>query len=98
MSADHDELREACGLFALDALEPAEHVRLVDHLRTCVECAGVVDSLRQLTAALPFSVLQVDPPAALRGRILLAAASARAPRRGTGDAPPMDRVVPQPQR
>jgi len=98
MSAEHDDLREALGLFALNALEPAEHVRLVDHLRTCDECTGVVDSLKQLAAALPFSVLQVDPPATLRRRIMVAAATARAPQRDAGDAPSIDGSAPQPLR
>lgn len=80
MAAEHDELREACGLYVLGALDPAEYARLVAHLQTCDECASTVDSLRQVAASLPFAVPQVAPSPELRARILSAAAGARTPR------------------
>ena len=80
MDTGHDELREACGLYVLGALDPAEHARLVAHLRTCDECASTVDSLRQVVGSLPFAVPQVAPPPELRGRVLSAAARVRPPR------------------
>ena len=98
MDTGHDELREACGLYVLGALDPAEHARLVAHLRTCDECAGTVDSLRQVAASLPFAVPQVAPSPELRGRVLSAAARVRPPRSGAYATTATSLVTPAPRR
>jgi anti-sigma-K factor RskA len=82
MDTEHDALRDAYGLYVLGALEPAEHARLVAHLRTCDECASTVKSLREVAGALAFGVPQVAPSPALRSRVLSAAARVRTPRIG----------------
>lgn len=57
------------GAYALDALDPAEH-RLVDeHLRDCPPCRQEVGELRATAARLALAVAQ-DPPGQLRHRVL----------------------------
>lgn len=68
--ADHDALRDLSGLFVLGTLDPEERARFQAHLAECDDCAAEVRSLRAVTEALPYSVPQVDPPAALRHRVM----------------------------
>jgi anti-sigma-K factor RskA len=82
---DHDRLREAAGLYALGALAGDERDAFEAHLATCAECAAEVRALGSVIAALPYAVPQVDPPAALRSRVLAAA----------GAPPASSRVVTQ---
>ena len=70
---DHDALREAAGLYALGALARDERGAFEAHLATCAECAAEVRALAGVVAALPYAVPQIDPPSALRGRVLAAA-------------------------
>ena len=74
--AEHDVLREASGLYILGTLEDGERAGFETHLSTCEECVAEVRSLRSVADALPFAVMQVDPPASLRARILAAAGAA----------------------
>ena len=69
---DHDALREAAGLYALGALAGDERDAFEAHLVTCAECAAEVRALGGVVNALPYAVPQVDPPPALRGRVLAA--------------------------
>ncbi len=71
--AEHERLQESAGLYVLDALEPAERAAFEAHLRSCEECAAEVRSLRSVAAALPAAAPLVDPPAALRARVMAAA-------------------------
>lgn len=75
----HNDLREAIGLYVLGALGADERLRLEEHLRTCEECSAEVALLREVAAALPHDVVLVDPPAALRQRVLAAAGAGRSP-------------------
>ena len=75
---EHDALRDASGLYVLDALDPAERLLFEEHLRTCDSCTAEVRSLRGVADALPFAVPSVDPPAPLRDRILGAVGEAPA--------------------
>jgi len=89
----HDELRELTGAYALGALSDAERHALEAHLPTCGDCAREVRELAAVAGGLAFAVPQVDPPAALRDRVLSAAVapeSARVqPIRSATGAPPV---------
>jgi anti-sigma-K factor RskA len=70
---DHAAQRDAAGLYALGALAGADRDTFEAHLATCEECAAEVRSLGAVVRALPYAAAQVDPPAALRARVLAAA-------------------------
>jgi len=70
---DHAAQRDAAGLYALGALAGADRDAFEAHLATCEECAAEVRSLAAVVHALPYAAPQVDPPAALRARVLAAA-------------------------
>jgi anti-sigma-K factor RskA len=69
----HDELRELTGGYALGALSDADRRALESHLDGCAECAREVRELAVVAGGLALAVPQVDPPAALRERVLRAA-------------------------
>ena len=70
---EHDRLHESAGLYVLGALEPGERLEFERHLQSCDECTAEVRSLAGVTAALPYGVPLVDPPASLRGRVMAVA-------------------------
>jgi anti-sigma-K factor RskA len=70
---DHREWLESAALFALDALDGDERRAFGAHAATCDECRREVASLRAVGTALAYAVPQVDPPPALRTRVLAAA-------------------------
>jgi anti-sigma-K factor RskA len=69
-SMTHDELRELSGSYALDALSEVDRQAFETHLSTCADCTREVQEFRAVASALPFAVPQIDPPAALRDRVL----------------------------
>jgi anti-sigma-K factor RskA len=69
---DHEGLREAVGLYALGALPADERVLFEQHLATCDECQRELRALAVVVDVLPYAVPQIDPPPALRGRVLAA--------------------------
>jgi anti-sigma-K factor RskA len=69
-TSDHEELRNQLGAFALGALDPAEQAEVRAHLAVCDECAAEVRALRPVVDALARSTEPVDPPAAVRRRLL----------------------------
>src|SRR5215468_3558709 len=73
-SSEHEELRGQLGAFVLGALAPAEEAEVRAHLAGCDECAEEARALRPVVDALAWSVEPVDPPAAVRERILLSIA------------------------
>jgi anti-sigma-K factor RskA len=75
-AARHDELRQMAGAYALDALEPAERAEFAAHLATCAECTADVRALGGTASALPYAVPQIDPPFALRERVLASVGAA----------------------
>ena len=75
---EHDALRETSGLYVLGVLDATERAAFDAHLATCDTCASEVRALRSVADALPFATTQVDPPAALRARILAAAGGSSA--------------------
>ena len=74
-----DRWRDELAAYALDALDDAERVEVERHLAECAECT---ERLRWLTPAvdvLPATVVQEEPPPALRAR-LMEVVEAEAPR------------------
>jgi anti-sigma factor ChrR (cupin superfamily) len=74
-----DAIHELATLFALNALDAQEKAQFEDHLRSgCESCAAEISALAAVGTALGASV-PIDPPAALRDRLM--ARVARTPRR-----------------
>ena len=74
---EHDVLREQAALYALGTLTASERAAFSTHLASCAECAAEVRALAPAAAALAHAVPQVDPPAALRERVLTLVAGAK---------------------
>ncbi len=72
----HDELRELSGGYALGVLDEPERGAFEAHVATCAECAAEVRELTAVATALALDAPQIDPPAALRDRVLQAATGA----------------------
>jgi len=90
----HDAMRELTGLYALGALDAAERREFESHLMSCSACAAEVRALGGVAGALPYALPQVDPPPALRDRILGTAVSTRIrpePRQSAELRQPVDR-------
>ncbi len=68
----HDELRESLAAYALNAASPEDAREVEAHLETCEECQRDLKVLREVTADLASGVGMVNPPAALRARVLSA--------------------------
>lgn len=71
------ELDELAGAIALEALPDDEAQRVAAHLQTCTASHAELLELQEVVSLLPLACEQVEPPAALRHRIL---AEALAPR------------------
>ncbi len=71
--SEHDRLRELAGPYALDILSDADRRTFEHHLPLCAECQAEVTDARAVAAGLAHTVEAVDPPAALRARVLEAA-------------------------
>lgn len=71
---DHSRWEEDLAAYAIGALDPRDTVTFAAHLAECDRCRGELHRLAPAVELLPASVEQVDPPAALRGRIMAAIA------------------------
>lgn len=71
----HDELRALSGGYALGILTEEERAAFDAHLASCDECAREARELAVVASSLATGVPQVDPPPALRDRVLRAAAT-----------------------
>lgn len=69
----HEELRDLIAAYALDALEPEAASAVEAHLPACDECREELNRLQGVAAELAAGVAPVEPPAALRERVLAAA-------------------------
>lgn len=74
----HDELRDLSGGYVLGGLSEAERREFEAHLSTCPECAEEVRELSSVVSGLAHAVPQVDPPAALRDRVVRGATGSHA--------------------
>ena len=78
-----EQAGELAGAYALDALDASEAAAFRAHIATCGEHAALAAELRATASRLPDSVEPVDPPAALRARLL--DAIEREPQAGTAE-------------
>ena len=84
---NHDAWLESAALYVIDAMTPEERRAFESHLRGCEQCQAEVASLDGVDEALARSVPQLDPPAALRDRVLSGVRPSKAdPRAATGPA------------
>ena len=66
----HEQFDGLAALYALGALGDGERGRFESHLEACVDCVREVKSLLPVTHHLPQTALPLDPPPALRERVL----------------------------
>src|SRR5262252_5291377 len=67
---EHDDWRDQAASYVLGALPLDDQRAFEAHLATCAECAAEVRALAGVPHVLAQTVPQVDPPPALRGRVL----------------------------
>jgi hypothetical protein len=65
-----DEFLDLAAAVALDAAEHGDAERVEQHAAECPDCATRLQEFRETAAALGAAVAGVDPPAALRTRVL----------------------------
>ena len=68
-----DDIDELAGAIALDAIPEEEWPAIEEHLATCRRGHPQIRDLRSVATLLLEAAPPVEPPAALRGRILAAA-------------------------
>ena len=68
----HEQLEELAVAHALDALDAGDRDALAQHLASCVPCRQLVADARLVAEAMPHTLTSVEPPAALRERIMMA--------------------------
>jgi anti-sigma-K factor RskA len=66
----HQQCTESLGAYVLGALPEGESEQVERHLASCRECQAECEWLRVAADALPASVPQVDPPPALKERVM----------------------------
>ena len=66
----HDAFDGLAALYALGALDDDERSRFESHLEACLDCVREVKSLLPVTHHLPQTTVPLEPPPALRGRVL----------------------------
>ena len=81
-----DAVCEMAGAFVLGALEPAEERAVRVHLASCADAHEEIAELGGVLPALAEIVPVVEPPAALKGRIMAAAVAELAGREGAWSA------------
>lgn len=69
---EHDKFRELLPFAAAGALESSEEARLIAHVSHCSDCAGKLDRLQQIGAALR-GIPTPQAPSALVSRTILLA-------------------------
>jgi anti-sigma-K factor RskA len=67
---EHEARRDDLAAYLLGALEPGEAAALEQHLAGCEECRAELAWLRPAARVLPETVERVEPPGALRARIM----------------------------
>jgi anti-sigma-K factor RskA len=70
-----DDVRDLAGAFVLGALEPAEEAAVRAHLASCPDAHAEIAEVGAVLPMLDASVPQVVPPAALKTRLMAAAAA-----------------------
>jgi anti-sigma-K factor RskA len=85
MDTDHDELRDNAGPWVLGALDDDEAWRFSTHLEVCQSCREEVERLRVAAAALPLAAPPVEPPPALKARLMNIVQAEAAERRAAAE-------------
>jgi len=67
---DHDALRDSAGAWVLGALGEEEAWNFSAHLEVCASCRAEVERLRVAADALPLTAPPVEPPPALKERLM----------------------------
>jgi anti-sigma-K factor RskA len=67
---DHARWEDAAGAYVLGAMISSEREQFEAHLATCAVCQEEVDELRPAAEALPIASPPMQPPAALKDRIM----------------------------
>jgi anti-sigma-K factor RskA len=67
---EHDRRRDDIAAYLLGALEPGEAAELERHIAGCADCEEELRRLRPAVQVLPETVEPVEPPPALRGRLM----------------------------
>lgn len=95
----HDDVTDLAAGYVLGALEPAEEVAVRDHLRDCDMPHPEIEELGEVVPLLAEAgdLMLVEPPAALRDRIM-AAAAAEGPVAVAPDAERPDPISPSAER
>ena len=88
-----DDVREMAGAFVLGALEPSEEQVLRAHLASCADAHEEIAELGGVLPALSEIVPVIEPPTALKGRIMAAAAAELAGRDGNRTAVASSRPI-----
>jgi anti-sigma-K factor RskA len=70
------EAHTLAGPYAMDAISAPDRARFERHLTRCEDCAREIASLREATARLA-AATAVNPPPALKARVMAAAAATR---------------------
>lgn len=102
MNLSHDDVRDLAAGFVLGVLTPEEEAAVRDHVAACAEPHPELAELGGVVPHLAESVVPVEPPVALRARILAAAAaeqpaaSATPPAPAPADAAPVVAPTPAP--
>ncbi len=91
VSTTCDEFLDLAAGMALDAIDATDAERVEQHAAACAECRLKLQHFRETAAALGMRVPEVDPPAALRGRLMDAV-------RTTPQERPAQRLSPWPMR
>jgi Anti-sigma-K factor rskA/Putative zinc-finger len=92
----HDEVVDLAASFVLDALEPDEMAAVREHLATCTEPHDEIVELGGVVPALAASVPLVEPPAALKARVMAAAAADLEARQIAADSTAIEAAAPPP--
>ena len=74
---ERDGIHELSAAYALDALEGKDLEDFEEHLARCAECRENVATFQRVASDLAYDVDAPEPPAGLRDRILVEAASER---------------------
>ena len=76
---EHGKLHEQTGVYLLGALSTSERARFEAHLAVCAECAAEARALGFSLEAIGRSVSPIEPPRALRKRVLRSVSARRMP-------------------
>ena len=68
---DHPHhVHDLVAAYLLDAVTPREAALVLDHLSGCASCRALAEELAEVTAMLPDLASEMDPPPALRQRLM----------------------------